>query len=230
MKVTRTKGTHTMGSENERCTARPGRGAAPRRSPRELETGESGPLKEKSRRDGRDGRDVREDAVADQSKGRSRSRGGSGSNAGVKKEDNDDDAAANDDTKGQELPQKKGRSRKGKPSVASGGAVQEPSSGKKRGRSLSKGGAKKPAPKIPKLPMVKEGEHWYRTRVLKETEKRIHVEFAGYEQTMPATWLPKFSERVWLGSYKGKDWRYQGDGAWVPKNGINNKIITIIVK
>lgn len=124
---------------------------------------------------------------------------------------------------------KKGRSRKGKPSVAAGGAVQEtrPGSGTKRGRSASKGGGKRPAPKIPKLPMVKEGAHWYRTRVLKETDKRIHVEFAGYEHTMPATWLPKYSERVWLGSYKGKDWRYQGDGAWVPKNGIKNKIITI---
>ena len=209
--------------------------ALPRRSPRALETVESGlaDATEKSR-DGKYGKDAGAEA-------KGRGRGGrqtrNGHKDGIKKEVEDVEAAKeesrdskDDETKGQPLPQKKGRSRKGKPSVASDGAMQESgpsSSGKKRGRSMSKGGAKKPAPKIPKLPMVKEGEHWYRTRVLKETEKRIHVEFAGYEHTMPATWLPKYSERVWLGSYKGKDWRYSGDGAWVPKNGINNKIVTM---
>jgi hypothetical protein len=126
-------------------------------------------------------------------------------------------------------PESKARSRKGKPRVAADG-VQPERVSKKRGRSESKSAysqGKRPAPKIPKLPMVQQGGHWYRARVLEETVKDILVEFAGYEGTLPSTRLPKYSERVWMGSYKGKDWRYHGDGAWIPKNGIRNRTISV---
>jgi hypothetical protein len=43
------------------------------------------------------------------------------------------------------------------------------------------------------------------------------AEFTGFESTTPSSWMPKDSERLWRGSYKGKDWRYIGDGAWEPK-------------
>lgn len=123
----------------------------------------------------------------------------------------------------------KARSRKGKPQIAAEGIEEHnnnnnnPSRAKKHTSGRRK--TTKVLPKIPKLPMVRQGNHWYRARVLKEDEHRILVEFAGYEHSLPSTWLPKYCQRVWLGSYKGKDWRYQGEGAWVPKNGIQNRII-----
>lgn len=127
-----------------------------------------------------------------------------------------DDSAANQESghKGSG----KARSRKGKPRVAAEGGDGNHRDGPARR-------TKKVLPKIPKLPMVRQGVHWYRARVLKEDKQRILVEFAGYEHSLPSTWLPKYCDRVWLGSYKGKDWRYQGDGAWVPKKGIINRII-----
>jgi hypothetical protein len=119
------------------------------------------------------------------------------------------------------------RSRKGKPRVAPSDESKylngsEPS----EKTALGKKGDKRAPPKIPKLPMVRQGEHWYRARVLKENKDTILVEFAGYEHSLPSICLPKYCDRVWLGSYKGRDWRYHGEGAWVPKNGIENRIIS----
>lgn len=210
-------------------------GKMPRRSPRALETVEVRRMEEEEEEKEEQKDKVRVDDRKHGNRARVKSRSEPSKDGNAEEEGLDHVEGSRKGAEGAvEKPEvkpavKKGRSRKGKPSVAAGGAVQEikTGGGNKRGRSASKVGSKKPVPKIPKLPMVKEGAHWYRTRVLKETDKRIHVEFAGYEHTMPATWLPKFSERVWLGSYKGKDWRYQGDGAWVPKNGINNRIITV---
>ena len=122
----------------------------------------------------------------------------------------------------------KSRSRKGTPrSAAEGADGQNTTSvaGTAKKHTAGRRKSTKMLPKIPKLPMVRQGMHWYRARVLKEDQYRILVEFAGYEHTLPSAWLPKYCERVWLGSYKGKDWRYHGDGAWVPKNGIQNRII-----
>ncbi|KAK9830353.1 hypothetical protein WJX72_011216 [[Myrmecia] bisecta] len=71
--------------------------------------------------------------------------------------------------------------------------------------------------KIPKLPMVRHGKKWYRARLLKDNNNRVLIEFAGFEQESAPVWLPKESDRIWRGSYKGKDWRHLGDGAWEPK-------------
>lgn len=123
----------------------------------------------------------------------------------------------------------KARSRKGTPHSAAEGADEQnttaAAAAKAKKHTAGRRKSTKILPKIPKLPMVRQGMHWYRARVLKEDQYRILVEFAGYEHTLPSAWLPKYCERVWLGSYKGKDWRYHGDGAWVPKNGIQNRII-----
>lgn len=126
------------------------------------------------------------------------------------------------------------RSRKGKhprAAFAEGSAAtatdstsrQEDSKGKK-GQETKKRKAKAP-PKIPKLPMVQHGNNWFRARVLEESETEILVEFAGFEHQMPSEWIPKYCERVWLGSYKGSDWKYQGQGAWVPKKGCINRLV-----
>lgn len=126
---------------------------------------------------------------------------------------------------------KPARSRKGKPKAAPGGEDVQQGSVDKNNNSESgverKGKrGRKSAPRIPKLPMVQQGGHWYRARVLKESKEKILVEFAGFEHSIPSLWLPKYCERIWYGSYKGKDWRYHGEGAWVPKNGIRNRLIT----
>ena len=119
------------------------------------------------------------------------------------------------------------RSRKGKPRVApSDGSKYVNGSDLPERAASGKKGDKRAPPKIPKLPMVRQGEHWYRARVLKENTDTILVEFAGYEHSLPSICLPKYCDRVWLGSYKGRDWRYHGEGAWVPKNGIENRIIS----
>ena len=128
------------------------------------------------------------------------------------------------------------RSRKGKhprAAFAEGSAAtatdttsqQEDSKGKK-GPGIKKRKAKAP-PKIPKLPMVQHGNNWFRARVLEESETEILVEFAGFEHQMPSEWIPKYCERVWLGSYKGSDWKYQGQGAWVPKKGCINRLVDL---
>lgn len=121
----------------------------------------------------------------------------------------------------------KARSRKGKPQIAAQGIDEHKNNNVSNAKKHTDGRRKtaKVLPKIPKLPMVRQGNHWYRARVLKEDKHRILVEFAGYEHSLPSTWIPKYCQRVWLGSYKGKDWRYQGEGAWVPKNGIQNRVI-----
>lgn len=125
----------------------------------------------------------------------------------------------------------KARSRKGRPKAAPDGedlqqASVDKNNNSERGVSRKSKGGRRGAPRIPKLPMVQQGGHWYRARVLKENKEKILVEFAGFEHSIPSLWLPKYCERIWYGSYKGKDWRYHGEGAWVPKNGIRNRIIT----
>ncbi|BDA45639.1 hypothetical protein COCOBI_07-4260 [Coccomyxa sp. Obi] len=71
--------------------------------------------------------------------------------------------------------------------------------------------------KIPKLPMVRHGKKWYRARLLRDTGSRVTIEFTGFEEQSGPLALPRDSDRIWRGSYKGKDWRYLGDGAWEPK-------------
>ena len=126
----------------------------------------------------------------------------------------------------------KQRHRKGKPAASAvDGSILEHdgessgpgAAGRKKGGRGRRGRAA--PPKIPKLPMVRQGKYWYRARVLEETKEDILVEFAGYEQQIPSTRLPKYCDRVWLGSYKGRDWRYHGEGAWVPKSGVKNRVI-----
>lgn len=63
------------------------------------------------------------------------------------------------------------------------------------------------------------------TYVLTNANFSYFSEFAGFEHVLPTLWLRKDSDRIWLGSYKGKDWRYLGEGAWEPKAGVNNKIL-----
>ncbi|KAK9861745.1 hypothetical protein WJX84_011530 [Apatococcus fuscideae] len=71
--------------------------------------------------------------------------------------------------------------------------------------------------KLPKLPMVLKGSKWYRGRLLRDSGARVFIEVSGLEEPAMQEWLPKDSERLWRGSYKGKDWRYLGDGAWEPR-------------
>eukprot|EP00890_Picochlorum_soloecismus_P004706 jgi/Picsp_1/5236/NSC_02599-R1_hypothetical protein CHLNCDRAFT_136399 [Chlorella variabilis] len=128
------------------------------------------------------------------------------------------------------------RSRKGKhpraafaegsAAAGTGAASQQEDSKGKNDQGKKKRKMKGP-PKIPKLPMVQQGDHWFRARVLEESETEILVEFAGFELQMPSEWVPKYCERVWLGSYKGSDWKYQGQGAWVPKKGCFNRRINL---
>ncbi|KAK9863572.1 hypothetical protein WJX84_000196 [Apatococcus fuscideae] len=75
----------------------------------------------------------------------------------------------------------------------------------------------KASAKLPKLPMVLKGSKWYRGRLLRDSGPRVLVEASGLEDPPAQEWLPKESERLWRGSYKGKDWRYLGDGAWEPR-------------
>lgn len=62
--------------------------------------------------------------------------------------------------------------------------------------------------KIPKLPMVRYNRKWYRCRTLKSTAARVQLEFGGFESAPAPFWLPTDSDRLWRGSYKGKDWRH----------------------
>ena len=62
--------------------------------------------------------------------------------------------------------------------------------------------------KIPKLPMVRHNRKWFRCRTLKSTAARVQLEFGGFEDSTGPFWLPANSDRIWHGSYKGKDWRH----------------------
>ncbi|CAD7696126.1 unnamed protein product [Ostreobium quekettii] len=110
------------------------------------------------------------------------------------------------------------------------GGGQEPT--RSRNTSTSQGGdtkangeksARKPdrknTEKFPRMPMVLHGKEWYRARILKEDEDKIFVEFTGFEDGsfVKPFWLSKDSDLVWRGSYRGKDWKYLGDGAWEPR-------------
>ncbi|GLI63351.1 hypothetical protein VaNZ11_006281 [Volvox africanus] len=84
--------------------------------------------------------------------------------------------------------------------------------------------------KVPKLPMIRAGRGWYRGRLMRESVDghRVLLDVPGalnpvsssssngHPQNQPF-WLPVTSDRIWRGSYKGKDWKYLGDGAWEPK-------------
>eukprot|EP00803_Ostreobium_quekettii_P008210 evm.model.scf_2401.1 EVM.evm.TU.scf_2401.1 scf_2401:494-15580(-) len=73
--------------------------------------------------------------------------------------------------------------------------------------------------KLPRMPMVLHNKEWYRARILREEEDRIFVEFTGFEDGsfVKPFWLSKDSGLIWRGSYRGKDWKYLGDGAWEPR-------------
>lgn len=71
--------------------------------------------------------------------------------------------------------------------------------------------------KVPRLPMVKYKEGWYRARVLEQKATEVLLELSGLEAETGSFWLPRDSDRIWRGSYRGRDWRHLGDGAWEPK-------------
>jgi len=168
-------------------------------------------------------------------------------NSSPRSRNNERDVGSEEDTMGQrsseeEVSEQKEnnsvarRSRKGKhprAAFAEGSAATTTDAASQQKKSHGKNieGIKKRKPKgppkIPKLPMVRHGDNWFRARVLEESETEILVEFAGFEHQMPSEWIPKYCERVWLGSYKGSDWKYQGQGAWVPKKGCVNRHIDL---
>ena len=61
---------------------------------------------------------------------------------------------------------------------------------------------------LPKLPMVRHGKQWLRCKTLRSTSTKVQLECCGFEGEKPAFWLPLTSDRLWRGSYKGKDWRH----------------------
>ena len=61
---------------------------------------------------------------------------------------------------------------------------------------------------LPKLPMVRHGKQWLRCKTLRTTSAKVQLECCGFEGDKPAFWLPLSSDRLWRGSYKGKDWRH----------------------
>ncbi|KAK9796653.1 hypothetical protein WJX73_009834 [Symbiochloris irregularis] len=85
--------------------------------------------------------------------------------------------------------------------------------GKQRGKQT----ASKRLPKMPKLPMVRIDSQWFRARLLKYSATKVLVEFPGLDGQQGPLWLPSTSDRIWRGSYKGKDWKHLGDGAWQPR-------------
>ncbi|GLC61147.1 hypothetical protein PLESTB_001723300 [Pleodorina starrii] len=121
---------------------------------------------------------------------------------------------------------------------ASAAAIAQPPSGQGQGKQQPGQGQQPPSSlagplKVPKLPMIRAGRGWYRGRLMRESVdgQRVLVDVPGAPK--PATggsgggqaaqqhgqpfWLPVVSDRIWRGSYKGKDWKYLGDGAWEPK-------------
>ena len=61
---------------------------------------------------------------------------------------------------------------------------------------------------LPKLPMVRHGKQWFRCKSIKTTAAKVQLEYCGFEEKNQPFWLPLTSERLWRGSYKGKDWRH----------------------
>ncbi|WIA43412.1 hypothetical protein OEZ86_009889 [Tetradesmus obliquus] len=61
------------------------------------------------------------------------------------------------------------------------------------------------------------GKKWYRAKVLKDAGSKVMLEYQGFSHEGGPFWLARDHARIWRGSYKGKDWRYLGDGAWEPK-------------
>jgi len=61
---------------------------------------------------------------------------------------------------------------------------------------------------LPKLPMVRHGKQWLRCKTLRATSSKVQLECCGFVGEKPAFWLPLTSDRLWRGSYKGKDWRH----------------------
>eukprot|EP00798_Chlamydomonas_sp_ICE-L_P020303 gene20303-27061_t len=92
------------------------------------------------------------------------------------------------------------------------------------------------AKKLPKLPMVRFGKKWYRSRVVRDTCARVMLEapsgcnaegdpIAMLEGCTPGAsfWLLRDHERLWRGSYRGKHWKHLGEGAWEPKEASKNR-------
>ncbi|GIL78154.1 hypothetical protein Vretimale_7524 [Volvox reticuliferus] len=116
----------------------------------------------------------------------------------------------------------------GGPQWQAGTAAQPPPNQAKQGQ--AQGHSATGPLKVPKLPMIRAGRGWYRGRLMRESMdgQRVLVDVpgapnpgsssssSGHPQNQPF-WLPVTSDRIWRGSYKGKDWKYLGDGAWEPK-------------
>lgn len=64
--------------------------------------------------------------------------------------------------------------------------------------------------KLPRMPMIKHEKAWYRARILKTEKERVFVEFTGFEDgsLVKPFWIRKDSDRIWTGSYRGKDWKH----------------------
>lgn len=60
------------------------------------------------------------------------------------------------------------------------------------------------------MPMVEYGNLWYRVRIKDEDEDNIFIEFTGFEDgsLVQPFWIRKDSDKVFKGSYRGKDWKY----------------------
>ena len=74
---------------------------------------------------------------------------------------------------------------------------------------------------VPRLPMIAVGDAWYRGRVAADDTAggRVLIECSVVPGVSRPFWLERASTRIWRGSYKGRDWKYLGDGAWEPKKG-----------
>ncbi|GAX78899.1 hypothetical protein CEUSTIGMA_g6338.t1 [Chlamydomonas eustigma] len=52
---------------------------------------------------------------------------------------------------------------------------------------------------------------------------RVQLECPGLEEAESPFWMSRDSDRLWRGSYKNRDWKYLGDGAWEPKGNCKNR-------
>lgn len=77
--------------------------------------------------------------------------------------------------------------------------------------------------KVPQRPMMEleAGSNvWYQAYVIKETANEVRVRFpATTEDDERKEWVAKSSSRIWRGSYKSRNWKWLGGGAWAPKQG-----------
>ncbi len=149
----------------------------------------------------------------------------------VDEEDEEDDEEEDDEHDDEEDEDygtpRHGKGRKGQKhgggKGSSGGAAGQHAHGRAGGGGGSDaGGAGQAQPlKVPKLPMVRAGRGWYRGRLLRgpdaERGGQVLVEVPGapgpvaghpFDTGPGPFWLHPTSERIWRGSYKGKDWKH----------------------